>query len=318
MSIKKRALVAGGAGFIPSHLCDALIKKGYEVTAIDNLVTGRKTNLDLALKNGLEFIQADINEVEILKHSQLQKKFDYIYNMASPASPVDFGVMPDFILKTSSHGHRHLLEIAKRDSAHILFASSSEVYGDAEVHPQHEGYFGNVNCFGYRSCYDEAKRFGESLSYAYQKQHGVQTRIARIFNTYGPRMRPTDGRIIPNFFSQALQNKNFTIFGDGKQTRSFCYVSDLVDGLILLCESSVSTPTNIGNPIEHTVLEMAEKIKALTKSPSEVQFLPLGENDPKVRRPDISKAQKELGYQPKVSLADGLAHSFEYFKNELK
>ena len=309
-----KVLVAGGAGFIGSHLCEKLLKNGCDVTIVDNLITGRKKNISGL--TGIHFVEANINETQTFALPALSVKFDHIYNLASPASPVDFPKMPIFILETATHGHKNLLELARRCSARILFASSSEVYGDAEIHPQIESYFGNVNSFGVRSCYDEAKRVGETLSLGYKKEYGIAIRIARIFNTYGPRMRPSDGRIIPNFFSQALQGQALSIFGDGKQTRSFCYVSDLVDGLFLLMQSNVETPTNLGNPIERSVLEIAEQIKALTSSASLLEFLPLGENDPKQRRPDISKARELLKYDPRIDLETGLKNSLTYFSSE--
>lgn len=312
-STQKRALVAGGAGFIGSHLCDLLLSKGYHVTAVDSLVTGRKQNIASALEKGLEFIQADINELKDLPGS-----FDEIYNMASPASPVDFSKMPVFIMDTAGIGHRNLLELALRKKARILFASSSEVYGDAEVHPQPETYFGNVNTIGPRGCYDEAKRYGESLSYAYHRQHGVEIRIARIFNTYGPRMRPNDGRIIPNFFTQALQNQSITVYGDGSQTRSFCFVSDLVNGLFHLMTSNERLPVNVGNPIERTVMEIAHAVNTLTGNKAPIRYLPLPENDPKLRRPDIRRAQASTGWEPRVDLNFGLQQCLEYFQSEIR
>lgn len=309
-----KALVAGGSGFIGSHLCEKLLGAGYQVTVVDSLITGRSKNLS---GMNVVFVKANINDLASFSLPELSGGFDEIYNMASPASPVDFPKMPIFILETATHGHKNLLELAKRCGARILFASSSEVYGDAEIHPQIESYFGNVNSFGLRSCYDEAKRVGEALSLGYKKEHDVKIRIARIFNTYGPRMRPSDGRIIPNFFSQALGGLPLSIFGDGKQTRSFCYVSDLVEGLFLLMQSSVETPTNLGNPIERTVLEIAEQIKRLTQSHSSLEFMPLGENDPKQRRPDISKARDLLKFNPLVDLETGLRNSLTYFAAEL-
>jgi nucleoside-diphosphate-sugar epimerase len=311
----KKVLVAGGAGFVASHLCERLLKNSYDVTVIDNLITGQRKNIEPLIKRGVKFVEADINDPASYLRPELKIKFDQIYNMASPASPIDFPRIPIFILETATHGHKNLLQLAQKNSARILFASSSEVYGEAEVHPQVESYFGNVNSFGLRSCYDEAKRVGEALSLAYKKEHKVSIAIARIFNTYGPNMRPSDGRIIPNFFSQALAGEPLSIFGDGHQTRSFCYVTDLVEGLFLLMESQIETPTNLGNPIERSVLEIAEQIKILTKSQSVLKFSPLGENDPKQRRPDISKAQRELGYAPQVNLETGLRNCLDYFKN---
>jgi nucleoside-diphosphate-sugar epimerase len=311
----KRALVAGGAGFIGSHLCDLLLARGYQVTAIDNLVTGRRANLAAALSRGLKLVEQDINEP---LPTGADWTFDEIYNLASPASPVDFAKMPVFIMDTSARGHRNLLELARATKARVLFASTSEVYGDPEVHPQREDYFGNVNPIGPRSCYDEAKRFGEALSFAFHRQYGVETRIARIFNTYGTRMRPNDGRIIPNFFIQALQGQAVSIYGEGTQTRSFCFVSDLVDGLYRLMQSPERMPVNIGNPLERTVLEIASAVNALTGNRAELRRLPLPENDPKQRKPDIARAGSILGWKPQISLEDGLKQCMDYFKEELR
>jgi dTDP-glucose 4,6-dehydratase len=311
--MKKRALVAGGSGFIGSHLCDHLLDNGTHVTILDSLVTGRKENIAMALAKGAEFIEADIT-----KPLKLEGPFDEIYNLASPASPVDFAKMPVFIMDTSAIGHRQLLELARAHKARILFASTSEVYGDPLVHPQVETYFGNVNPIGARSCYDEAKRFGEALTYSFQRQHGVEVRVARIFNTYGPRMRPDDGRIIPNFFIQALQGQSLSIYGDGKQTRSFCYVSDLVQGLHKLMKSPETTPVNIGNPLEQTVIEIARAVNQLTGNAAPMRQRPLPENDPKQRQPNIAKAKSLLGWQPSVSLEEGLGICHAYFKSELK
>lgn len=314
--MKKRALVAGGAGFIGSHLCDALLEKGYEVTAIDCMVTGRRKNLEKALSKGLTLIEHDINEP--LPESLQSQRFDEIYNLASPASPVDFKRLPVFILETAAIGHRRLLDFARETKTRILYASTSEVYGDPDVHPQPETYFGNVNPIGPRSCYDEAKRFGEALTYAYHRLYGVEVRVARIFNTYGPRMRPDDGRIIPNFFIQALQGKPLSVYGEGLQTRSFCYVSDLVEGLYLLLQSDERLPVNLGNPIERTVISIANTINTLVGKNAPIAHHPFPENDPKQRRPDITKAKKDLGWEPKVSLEDGLAECLNYFKEELE
>jgi dTDP-glucose 4,6-dehydratase len=306
--MKKSALVAGGAGFIGSHLCDLLLSHGYDVTAIDNMVTGRQSNL--------------ASQVRLLPHNiveplGLTEKFDEIYNLASPASPVDFAKMPIFIMDTASLGHRNLLELARRDGSRILFASTSEVYGDPLVHPQTESYYGNVNPAGPRSCYDEAKRFGEALSVSYLREHEVDIRIARIFNTYGPRMRPDDGRIIPNFFIQALQAESLTIYGEGAQTRSFCYVTDLAEGLFKLMQSTERTPVNIGNPTESTVLEIAQAVNSLTGNKVPVRYLPLSENDPKQRKPDITKAKALLQWEPRIRLEEGLQICHSYFKKEL-
>ncbi|MES2965588.1 MAG: NAD-dependent epimerase/dehydratase family protein [Bdellovibrionota bacterium] len=314
----KRALVAGGAGFIGSHLVDLLLSKGYEVVVVDVLVTGRETNLSAALAKGVQLEKADIRDRSALDRLLRQHgHFDEIYNLASPASPVDFARIPMFILETGSIGHRNLLDLAREAGSRVLFASSSEVYGDAEVHPQVETYFGNVNTVGHRSCYDEAKRYGESLSVAFTKEFGVETRMARIFNTYGPRMRPNDGRIIPNFFIQALQKQSLTVYGDGSQTRSFCYCSDQAAGLFALMQSNEARPVNVGNPIERTVMEIAQAVNALTGNTAPLRYLPLPENDPKVRRPDITRAKVSTGWEPKVDLETGLKACLEYFRAEL-
>ncbi|CAN5447521.1 hypothetical protein BH10BDE1_BH10BDE1_06700 [soil metagenome] len=318
----KRVLVAGAAGFVPSHVVDSLLSEGCEVIGVDSLVTGREENLKKAFANPrFRFVRHDIREPigPVLSKLGLDLKpgtFAEIYNLASPASPVDFAKIPLAILETSSMGHRHMLDLAKATDAICLYASSSEVYGDAEVHPQVESYFGNVNTVGHRSCYDEAKRYGEALSVAHAKEFGTKIRMARIFNTYGPRMRPNDGRIIPNFFMQALQGRALTVYGEGTQTRSFCFVSDLVSGLIALCRSSESRPTNVGNPIERSVAEIAQAVNALTGSRAGITYLPLPENDPKVRRPDITRA-RTFGWEPKIALEDGLKSSMDYFKLQL-
>lgn len=311
--MKKNALVAGGAGFIGSHLCELLLERGYSVTVMDNFVTGDPKNLKHIEGKGLEIIEGDISHP-----LRLDKAFDEIYNLASPASPVDFSRMPVFILETASKGHKNLLDLAKENKSKILFASSSEVYGDAEIHPQNESYFGNVNPFGPRSCYDEAKRFGEALNFSYRQMHKLEVRTARIFNTYGPRMRPNDGRIIPNFFTQALQNQPLTVYGDGSQTRSFCYVSDLAEGLFALMQSEELRPVNLGNPIERSVLEIAETINKLTGNKASMRYLPLPENDPKLRRPDITRALESLNWRPRVDLATGLQSCLEYFSKEVQ
>lgn len=316
--MKKRALVAGGAGFVGSHLCELLLNEGYDVTAIDCFVSGRRANVEELLKRGLKLLEADICQAAQLdKLLNNAPRFDEIYNLASPASPVDFKKLPIFILRTGADGHGNMLELARRQKARILFASTSEVYGDAEVHPQVESYNGNVNPIGSRGCYDEAKRFGEALTMAYRREHGVDTRIARIFNTYGPRMRPDDGRIIPNFFTQALKQQPLSIYGDGSQTRSFCFVTDLVRGLHKLMLSEEHLPVNLGNPLERTVLDMARAINKLAGNPVPVRFLPLPENDPKQRRPDIGRAQRMLGWKPEIDLETGLQASLQYFKEEL-
>jgi dTDP-glucose 4,6-dehydratase len=305
----KTALVAGGAGFIGSHLCDLLIAKGYRVYAIDNLVTGRRINIEHLMANEkFTWIEQDITTPLFMN-----VPCDEIYNLASPASPVDFEKMPDFILKTGAVGQMNLLDWAKSQKARILMASTSEVYGDPLIHPQVESYLGNVDCTGIRGCYDEAKRFAEALTMAYHRKYGVQTRIARIFNTYGSRMRPEDGRVIPNFFTQALSGKPLSIYGDGSQTRSLCFVSDLVEGLFLLMQSDFSTPTNIGNPEEHTILELAKIVADVCGAKFKVEHKPLPPSDPKQRRPDITKAKTELKWSPRTSLKDGMAHTLAYF-----
>jgi dTDP-glucose 4,6-dehydratase len=306
----KTALVAGGAGFIGSFLCENLLEKGYRVYAIDNLVTGKRANIEhLLLNPAFSWI-----EHNIINPLHMNVPCHEIYNMASPASPVDFERIPDFILKTAAIGHMNLLEWAKLHKARILFASTSEVYGDPLEHPQKETYLGNVDCAGPRGCYDEAKRYGEALTRAYRTKHGLQTRVVRIFNTYGPRMRPEDGRVIPNFFSQALAGKPLTIYGDGKQTRSLCYVTDLVEGLYKLMQSEVDTPTNMGNPDEYTILDIAKNVASVCEAEFKTEFKPLPQSDPKQRRPDITKAREELGWEPKVTLREGFAKTLDYFK----
>lgn len=307
-----RALVAGGAGFIGSHLCEYLLEKGYEVHALDNLVTGRRPNIaHLEKSEKFKFLNQDLTQ-----KLNINVKFDEIYNLASPASPVDFAKMPIYILDTA-YGHRQLLELATEQNAKIMFASTSEVYGDPLEHPQTESYWGNVNPIGPRGCYDEAKRFGEALTMAFFRAKKTQVRIIRIFNTYGPRMRPDDGRIIPNFFMQALRRESLTIYGDGSQTRSFCYVSDMVAGMHSLVQSNVTVPVNIGNPSEKSVLEIANEVNRLTGNKTPHTFLPLPEDDPKRRWPQIDRAKSLLGWEPRVSLGDGLKRSMEFFSQTL-
>ncbi len=304
-----KILVAGGAGFIGSHLVDALIEEGHEVHALDNFVTGRMDNL-AHLKDNSQFqlIEMDISE------QVPDDQYDRIYNLASPASPVDFAKIPIEILMVGSIGHKNLLDLAVKTGARVLFASTSEVYGDPLVNPQPETYFGNVNCRGARSCYDEAKRFGEALTANYQKLKNVETRTVRIFNTYGPRMAPEDGRVIPNFFMQALNNNKLSVYGDGKQTRSLCYVSDMVAGIMKLMESDVSDPVNVGNTNEMTVLQIGDIINELTGNAAGFEYHELPENDPKLRRPDTTKAQELLQWAPKVDAQNGLQKTLEYFK----
>tara|TARA_B110001454_G_scaffold219057_1_gene249632 strand:+ start:74152 stop:75096 length:945 start_codon:yes stop_codon:yes gene_type:complete len=309
-----RILVAGGAGFIGSNLVARLLKDGHEVIVVDNFITGKESNIKPFF---------DQPKFKLLKHDirtafDIEGSVDQIFNLASPASPIDFERIPLFILETGSIGHRHLLDIASRKKARILLASTSEVYGDPLVHPQVETYFGNVNPVGVRGCYDESKRYAEALSMAHRRENGTNICIARIFNTYGPNMRPEDGRVIPSFFSQALQKKSLTINGDGTQTRSLCFVTDLVAGLIALMNSSETGPMNIGNPEELTIVELANKINDLLGNTSPHLFLKLPENDPLKRRPDISRIKSTLNWSPGVSLSDGLKVTLDWFKKEFK
>jgi dTDP-glucose 4,6-dehydratase len=306
-----KILIAGGAGFIGSHLCDFLLERKHTVICVDNLITGDIKNIKHLLKEkNFEFIKHDITKP--LKYSG---KIDFILNFASPASPVDYMNYPLETLDVGSTGTKNLLELAKKKKAKFLQASTSEVYGDPTVSPQPETYFGNVNSIGPRSVYDEAKRFSEALVSSYQREKLVDTRIVRIFNTYGPRMALNDGRVVPNFVKQALTGNPITVFGDGSQTRSFCYVSDLVEGIYKLMYSKVTTPVNIGNPRELKITEFASVIIKLTGSKSKLVYKPLPQDDPKQRRPDISKARKELGWEPKVALEDGIKRTTEYFSS---
>jgi dTDP-glucose 4,6-dehydratase len=305
-----RILITGGAGFIGSHLCERFLAEGDEVICIDNLLTGTPDNIaHLFSERRFTFIQQDVTTYIYVKGP-----VDAILHFASPASPVDYLELPIQTLKVGSLGTHKALGLAKEKNARFLLASTSEVYGDPLVHPQKEDYWGNVNPIGPRGVYDEAKRFAEALTMAYHRTHGVQTRIVRIFNTHGPRMRLNDGRVVPNFISQALRGEPLTVYGDGSQTRSFCYVSDLVDGIVRLLRSDHSGPVNCGNPMEVTILQFAEKIKALTASRSAIVFRPLPEDDPKVRQPDIGLARRLLGWEPRVSLDDGLRQTIDYFR----
>jgi dTDP-glucose 4,6-dehydratase len=306
-------LVTGGSGFLGSHLCDHLIAKGYRVICVDNLETGNLNNI-AHIKDGdnFRFVQADITD-----HYTIDESVDFVYHMASPASPIDYARLPLHTLKVGAYGTHNTLGLAKAKRARFLLASTSEVYGDPEVHPQKETYWGNVNPIGPRGVYDEAKRYAEAMTMAYLRQQGVDTAIVRIFNTFGPKMRPHDGRAIPTFLRQALSEKPVTVFGDGSQTRSFCYVDDLVRGLILLMESGVHEPVNIGNPNEMTLLEMAKAVIELTESRSEIVFEALPVDDPKVRQPDISRARDLLGWEPEVSLRDGLQKTIEHAMAQL-
>ena len=308
-----RALVTGGAGFLGSHLCDALLGDGYAVVAADNLLTGRLSNLEhLRNDSRFEFLQQDVC-------SPIQcGVVDYVFHFASPASPVDYGAHGIETLRVGSYGTFEALELARRHGAKFMMASTSECYGDPLEHPQTETYWGHVNPVGPRSVYDEAKRFSEAVTMAYHRYHQVDTRILRIFNTYGPRMQINDGRVIPNFMWQALRGEKLTVYGDGSQTRSFCYVSDEIDGIVRLSRSSEHEPVNIGNPTEFTILECAKKVIAVSGSTSKIQFEPLPQDDPKQRRPDISKARRLLGWEPKVDLETGLKLSLEYFRTAVQ
>jgi len=310
---KKRVLIAGAAGFLGSHLCDRFIKEGFHVIAMDNLLTGNIKNIEhLFPLPEFEYFHHDVT-----KFVHVPGKLDYILNFASPASPIDYLKMPIQTLKVGSLGTHNLLGLAKEKNARILVASTSEVYGDPNVHPQPEEYWGNVNPVGPRGVYDEAKRFLESITMAYHNFHGVETRIIRIFNTYGPRMRLNDGRALPAFMSQALNGQDLTVFGDGSQTRSFCYVDDLVEGIYRLLLSDYHLPVNIGNPQEITLNQFAEEIIALTGSKQKIVYHPLPKDDPKQRQPDITKARTLLGWEPKVGRQEGLKITYEYFKEAL-
>ncbi len=306
-----KTLVTGGAGFLGSHLCEYLLNKGHEVIAMDNLLTGTIANIEHLQSERFRFIKHDVTE-----YIYLAGKIDYVLHFASPASPLDYLQLPIQTLKVGSMGTHKALGLAKEKKATFLLASTSEVYGDPLIHPQQEDYWGNVNPVGPRGVYDEAKRFAEALTMAYHRTHGLDAKIVRIFNTYGPRMRPNDGRAIPAFVPQALKGEPITIFGDGSQTRSFCYVSDLVEGLHRLLISSHNEPVNIGNPHEMTIKEMAESIIRLTGSKSELIFKPLPIDDPKVRQPNISKAKELLGWEPKVFIEEGLTKTIDWFKTQ--
>jgi dTDP-glucose 4,6-dehydratase len=306
-----RTLVTGGAGFLGSHLCEYLLNKGHEVIAMDNLLTGTIANIEHLQSERFRFIKHDVTE-----YIYLAGKIDYVLHFASPASPLDYLQLPIQTLKVGSMGTHKALGLAKEKKATFLLASTSEVYGDPLIHPQREDYWGNVNPVGPRGVYDEAKRFAEALTMAYHRTHGLDAKIVRIFNTYGPRMRPNDGRAIPAFVPQALKGEPITIFGDGSQTRSFCYVSDLVEGIHRLLISSHNEPVNIGNPHEMTIKEMAESIIRLTGSKSELIFKPLPIDDPKVRQPNISKAKGLLGWEPKVFIEEGLTKTIDWFKTQ--
>lgn len=306
-----RIVVTGGAGFIGSHLTEELLKQGHVVVVIDNFITGSRKNLE-HLKDSEKLT---IVEHDITKPIYLAEKIDRIYHLASPASPIDYQKLPIQTLKVGALGTHNLLGMAKTHNARILLASTSEVYGDPEVHPQSESYWGNVNPVGPRGCYDESKRFAEALVVAYRDYHKVDSRIIRIFNTYGPRMRLNDGRVVPAFISQILKGEKLSIYGDGSQTRSFCYVSDLVKGMMLVMEKGDQNPTNLGNPAEITIKQFAEKIIELSGKSAEIEFAPLPADDPKRRRPDITKAKTTLNWEPIIELDDGLLRTLEWAKS---
>ena len=304
-----RVLITGAAGFLGSHLCDRFRREGHSVVAMDNYITGTPENLAHLMGDGFELVQHDVTE-----YVHVNGELDGVLHFASPASPTDYLELPIQTLKVGSLGTHKVLGLAKAKGARFLLASTSEVYGDPLVHPQPESYWGNVNPIGPRGVYDEAKRFAEALTMAYHRTHGVDTRIVRIFNTYGPRMRPGDGRVVSNFIVQALRGEPLTIYGDGGQTRSFCFVEDEVEGIFRLFESDVNEPVNIGNPAEFRVRELAELVLELTGSPSEIRYLPLPEDDPKTRQPDIARARELLGWEPVISLREGLSRTIEYFR----
>ena len=313
-SIRKRILITGGAGFLGSHLAERMLNDGHDVLVVDNFFTGTKDNLKHLMGNP---------HLEIMRHDvtfPLYVEVDEIFNLACPASPVHYQFDPVQTTKTSVHGAINMLGLAKRVKAKILQASTSEVYGDPEVHPQVESYWGHVNCTGIRSCYDEGKRCAETLFFDYWRQHKTRIKVIRIFNTYGPRMHPNDGRVVSNFIVQALNNQDITLFGDGNQTRSFCYVDDLIEGMVRLMNTGddVTGPVNVGNPGEFTIRELAEKVIQLTGSKSKLVFKPLPQDDPRQRKPDITLAKKVLGWEPKVPLEEGLKKTIEYFNKLLK
>jgi dTDP-glucose 4,6-dehydratase len=311
---QRHAVVTGGAGFLGSHLCERLLNEGHRVTAIDNLVTGDMKNIAHLFGNeNFRFLKHDVTE-----YMYIDGPVDFVFHFASPASPLDYLKLPIQTLKVGSLGTHKALGLAKAKRSRFLLASTSEVYGDPLVHPQPESYWGNVNPVGLRGVYDEAKRFAEAMTMAYRRYHGVETRIVRIFNTYGPRMRLNDGRAIPAFLSQALRGEDITVFGNGSQTRSVCYVDDLIEGIELLINSGEADPVNIGNPDEITMLDLAKEIVALTGSKSKIVFKALPEDDPKVRRPDISRARAILRWEPKVGRKEGLQRTIDFFRSQIK
>ncbi|KXB07194.1 hypothetical protein AKJ52_00775 [candidate division MSBL1 archaeon SCGC-AAA382C18] len=305
-----RVLITGGAGFIGSHLCEFLLKEGHEVICLDNMTSGTNSNLeDFFYHENFTF-----HEHDVTKYIHIHGELDWVLHLASLASPVFYQDYPIKTLKVGALGTHKTLGLAKAKNAKYLFASTSEVYGDPEVHPQPEDYWGNVNPVGARSCYDESKRYGEAITMAYHNKHDIDTRIARIFNTYGPRMRPDDGRVIPTFIIQALNNEDLTIYGDGTQTRSFCYIDDLIKGIWKLMNTQINEPINLGNPDEISIKELAEKIIDLTDSESGKTYEPLPEDDPEKRKPDIAKAEKQLEWEPKIGLREGLKSTIDYFE----
>ncbi|HEX7628713.1 MAG TPA: UDP-glucuronic acid decarboxylase family protein [Candidatus Methylomirabilis sp.] len=312
MSHAPRTLVTGGAGFLGSHLCDRLLREGHEVICADNLITGNLKNIaHLFGRDGFRFLKQDVTE-----YLYIEGPVQYILHFASPASPVDYLRLPIQTLKVGSLGTHKALGLAKAKGARLLLASTSEVYGDPQVHPQPESYWGHVNPVGPRGVYDEAKRFAEAMTMAYHRYHGVETRIARIFNTFGPRMRPNDGRVVSNFLIQALEGNPLTVYGDGRQTRSFCYVSDLVDGLFRLLMSAEDEPVNIGNPAERTIRDLVAAIEKILGRSLPVTYNPLPQDDPRVRQPDITRARTLLGWEPKVELEIGLRETIDYFQGQ--
>ena len=309
------SVVTGGAGFLGSHLTDRLLAEGHQVIAIDNLITGNLANIShLAGNKDYQFIKHNVSNFILLK----EEKIDYVFHFASPASPIDYLELPIPTLKVGALGTHNALGLAKAKQAAFLLASTSECYGDPLVHPQKEDYWGNVNPIGPRGVYDEAKRFAEAMTMAYHRFHKMDTKIVRIFNTYGPRMRLRDGRVVPAFIGQALSETPLTIFGDGSQTRSFCYVSDLIDGIFKLAMSDFHEPVNIGNPREMTIKQFAEEILRITGARSTIEYRPLPEDDPKVRQPDITRAKKVLGWEPKVPFEEGIVKTIDYFREHLK
>jgi dTDP-glucose 4,6-dehydratase len=303
------ALITGGAGFLGSYLCDRFLGAGYRVICMDNLITGSVSNISRLESNpNFTFIKHDVS-----KYIEIKEPIDYVLHFASPASPIDYLKYPIQTLKVGSLGTHNALGVAKEKRASFLLASTSEIYGDPKIHPQPETYYGHVNCIGPRGVYDEAKRFAEAITMAYHKTHGLNTHIVRIFNTYGPRMRKQDGRAIPNFISQALKNEPITVYGKGDQTRSFCYATDLIEGIFLLSQSDIHDPVNIGNPVELKIIDMAKKIIKMTGSKSKIVHDPLPQDDPKVRQPDITRAKKLLNWKPKIDLEQGLQETIKWF-----